>query len=153
MSEPRLDCRGFLAAEEEGDHIGSVSRLAKQNHRVERTRVCFVGYGNISADICVLFALLFFDTGGVMGSAVQGLKVPGQDPVQQVMQMSFGIWVVAAMRAALECEVAEHLASGPKSAAELARKAGANEDALCRCLRALAGTGVFTEVAPGVFAN
>ena len=88
-----------------------------------------------------------------MGSAVQGVKVLGQDPVQQVMQMSFGIWVVAAMRAALECEVAEHLASGPKSAAELARKAGANEDALCRCLRALAGTGVFTEVAPGVFAN
>jgi hypothetical protein len=45
------------------------------------------------------------------------------------------------------------LAAGPRSVAELARRAGVDADALHRILRALASDGVFAETEPHVFAN
>jgi hypothetical protein len=78
---------------------------------------------------------------------------PTPDPVQHVMQLCLGFLASAALRAALECKVADHLAGGPKPVSELARLAHANEDALYRTVRALASAGIFTEVAPRVFAN
>ncbi len=54
--------------------------------------------------------------------------------------------------AAVTLNIADHLASGPRSAAELARASGANEDALYRVLRLLASVGIFTEVSPRTFA-
>ena len=64
-----------------------------------------------------------------------------------------GVLTVSALHAVLECRIPDKLAAGPKSVAELAREANVHEGALHRCLRALATTGVFTEVSPRVFAN
>jgi len=75
------------------------------------------------------------------------------DPVQQVLHLSNSIALIGAMRAALESDAADQLLSGPKPIADIAAQAGLNEDALYRCLRALAAEQIFTEVEPRVFAN
>lgn len=49
--------------------------------------------------------------------------------------------------------VPDHLANGPLSTAELAKRAELNELSLTRALRALAASGAFQEVSPGMFAN
>jgi O-methyltransferase domain len=49
--------------------------------------------------------------------------------------------------------IADALAAGPQSVAELARETGADEDTLYRILRALASDGVFAEDEPRVFRN
>jgi hypothetical protein len=58
----------------------------------------------------------------------------------------------SSLYAALSLNVPDHLASGPKTAAELAKATGANEGALYRVLRLLASLGIFEEVAPKKFA-
>ena len=58
----------------------------------------------------------------------------------------------AALGVAAQLGVADHLADGPRSAADLAARTGANEDALYRVIRALATAGVFIETAPRTFA-
>ena len=58
----------------------------------------------------------------------------------------------AALGAVAQLGIADHLADGPKTAADLATRTGANEDAIYRVLRALAMVGVFTETAPRTFA-
>ena len=58
----------------------------------------------------------------------------------------------AALGAVAELGIADHLAGGPRTAADLAARTGANEDAVYRVLRALAMVGVFTETAPRTFA-
>jgi len=78
---------------------------------------------------------------------------PGPEHVQHVFQLATGILTVAAFRATLECRIPDRLANGPKPVSELAREAEVHEGALYRCLRAVATTGVFTEVSPRVFAN
>ncbi|HXU31594.1 MAG TPA: methyltransferase [Thermoanaerobaculia bacterium] len=57
------------------------------------------------------------------------------------------------LRTASRLGIADRLAAGPKTAAELAREIGADEDALHRTLRALAAAGVFRLDAHGRFAN
>lgn len=59
--------------------------------------------------------------------------------------VSRGLYVVA------ELAIADHLADGPKTAAELATATGANKDALRRLLRMLASRGVLAEEEPGRF--
>lgn len=59
----------------------------------------------------------------------------------------------ACLYAAAKLKIADFLAAGPQPAAELARAANTNEDALYRILRALATTGVFSETTPRTFAN
>ena len=49
--------------------------------------------------------------------------------------------------------IAQALADGPRTLAELARETGADPDTLHRLLRALASDGVFAEEAPGLFRN
>jgi hypothetical protein len=78
---------------------------------------------------------------------------PGPEHVQHVFQLATGILTVAAFRATLECRIPDKLAAGSKPVSELAREADVNEGALYRCLRAIATTGVFSEVSPRVFAN
>lgn len=75
------------------------------------------------------------------------------DPIQHVFQMALGFMYSAAIRAVMELKVADNLASGPKSVAELARSGNANEDALYRVLRALSTIGIFAQVSPRTFAN
>ena len=64
-----------------------------------------------------------------------------------------GAMMTRALAIAAELGVADSLAGGPRSAAELAFEAGVAADALHRLLRALASDGVFAEDEPGVFRN
>ncbi len=74
------------------------------------------------------------------------------NPAQQVLQVATGYMASSALYAAISLNIADHLAPGAKSTAELARASGANEDALYRILRLLASLGIFEEVAPRKFA-
>jgi hypothetical protein len=59
--------------------------------------------------------------------------------------------VPIAVRAISDLGIADLLAGGDRSVADLARVTGTHAPTLYRVLRALAGRGVFAEVAPGVF--
>ncbi|MBP6872568.1 MAG: hypothetical protein KBC43_11220 [Bacteroidales bacterium] len=70
-----------------------------------------------------------------------------------VYEKAQGIWISGAIGTACELNIADHLAPGPKSIMELARKTNADEDFLYRLMRALAGEGIFKEMPGKVFAN
>lgn len=72
---------------------------------------------------------------------------------QHVFQLATGYIVSTALYAAVKLGIADHLAAGPQTAADLAKETGADEDALFRVLRLLASAGVFEEIAPRTFAN
>jgi hypothetical protein len=77
---------------------------------------------------------------------------PDQAAMQHVFQLGTGYIVSAALGAAVRLDVPDHLANGPRTAADLARATGSHEDALYRLLRALSMVGVFAETAPRTFA-
>ncbi len=74
-----------------------------------------------------------------------------QSPVQQVMQVACGFIGSAALYVATTLGIADHLASGPQTTAQLALATGTNEDALYRVLRLLGSLGIFAETAPRCF--
>lgn len=77
---------------------------------------------------------------------------PAAPPPEQVLfQMVFGKAVTQALSVAARFGIADLLASGPKSAAELASAAGLHAGHLYRIMRALAGLGVFAADADGKF--
>ena len=78
---------------------------------------------------------------------------PVLPPEVVVTQMIFGKWVAMAVSVAAKLRVADALAAGPKSAADLAAETGTHAPSLYRVLRALAGVGVFAEGADGRFAQ
>ncbi|MCT9933155.1 acetylserotonin O-methyltransferase [Planotetraspora sp. A-T 1434] len=55
------------------------------------------------------------------------------------------------LRVVCDLGVADHLATGPRTAGELAAAVGAHPGALTRALRALSSRGIFAETDPGVF--
>jgi O-methyltransferase domain len=80
------------------------------------------------------------------------VPTPGKD-VQSVLRLTeMADYIVPfTLRAICDLRVADHLAGGPRPIDELARLTGTHAPTLQRALRALAGKGVFTEVADGVF--
>ena len=66
--------------------------------------------------------------------------------------MAFGYAVSRCVYYAAKLGIADLLAPGSRSAADLAAATKTNEDALYRTLRAMASTGMFTEIEPRVFA-
>lgn len=66
----------------------------------------------------------------------------------QVVSLSLGYVMGQALAAAAELGVADIVADGPRSVAEMAAATGADERSLGRLLRTLASGGVFTEVSP-----
>ena len=74
-------------------------------------------------------------------------------PEGQIMQLAMGGFAAQAVYVAARLGIADMVASGPKTAAELAADSGADERSLYRLLRSLASMGVFTEVAERTFAN
>jgi O-methyltransferase domain len=68
-----------------------------------------------------------------------------------VLRMIWGLHVSRSLYAVTELGIADRLADGPVSSAELAAATGAHESSLYRVLRLLAGLGVFSEVRPGSF--
>jgi hypothetical protein len=72
--------------------------------------------------------------------------------LQILHQVSLGYILSAALNVALELEIADRLADGPRPASDLAAEAGVTEDGLYRVLRALASAGIFEEQQDRTFA-
>lgn len=70
---------------------------------------------------------------------------PAVPPAMQLIQMASAYWVSRIVYAAAELGLADHLAQGPLSAADIAAKAGLNAPALHRLMRSLAGLGILDE--------
>lgn len=70
---------------------------------------------------------------------------PGEEPVDALRRLAGGHQVSQAIHVAATLGIADLLASGPRTAGELAAEAGADERSLYRLLRALASIGVFRE--------
>ena len=66
--------------------------------------------------------------------------------------MIIGAWRAQGIAVAADLKVADALADGPLAADELARRVGADPDALARLMRALISEGIFTEQGDGRFA-
>jgi len=66
-------------------------------------------------------------------------------PHAQLIQMGTGSWVSAIVYAAAKLGLADHLAAGPKSAAELAGATATHAPSLHRLMRTLASLGILTE--------
>ena len=59
-----------------------------------------------------------------------------------IFEIATGYWASQAVYVAAKLGIADLLADGPKCSEEIARASGANENAICRLLRALASLGV-----------
>ncbi len=79
----------------------------------------------------------------------QPASSPPPDAV--LAQLIFGKCVAMAISVAAKLRVADKLAAGPKSVADLARETGTHAGSLYRVLRALASVGVFAEEPDGRF--
>jgi hypothetical protein len=73
-------------------------------------------------------------------------------PPAQLIQMATAYWVSRTVYAAAQLSLADHLAGGSKSAAELAGPTGTHAPSLHRLMRALAGLGILSEDANHAFA-
>ncbi|MFN0279846.1 MAG: methyltransferase [Pyrinomonadaceae bacterium] len=74
-------------------------------------------------------------------------------PEGKVMQLIMGGFVSQAVYVAAKLGIADLLAVGEKTTADLAAASGADERSLYRLLRTLASLGVFTETSDRTFAN
>lgn len=72
-------------------------------------------------------------------------------PPPDLRQMLTGFWASQMIYVAARLGIADLLAAGPRTAADLAQASGAHAESLYRMLRALAGLGVFREVDGGRF--
>ncbi|MET0283665.1 MAG: methyltransferase [Polyangiales bacterium] len=66
-------------------------------------------------------------------------------PPVALLELAMGAWLSQALVAAAELGVADALAQGPRTVAQLARELEVDEDSLARLLRALSAHGVFVE--------
>ena len=79
------------------------------------------------------------------------MPTPELPPTAILYQMAVGHYVSRALHVAVKLGLADLLADGPRPAAELAPKIGADAAALRRVMRLLASVGVFEEGAGGAF--
>jgi O-methyltransferase domain/Dimerisation domain len=73
-------------------------------------------------------------------------------PAAAMLEMIFGAWIAQGIAVAADLKVADALAAGPLPIDELARRVGADPDALARLLRALMSEGVFVQRRDGRYA-
>lgn len=66
-------------------------------------------------------------------------------PPLQMLDLITGYWLSCGVHVAARLSIADHLAKGPRSSAELAKASGAHAPTLYRLLRMLASRGVFRE--------
>jgi hypothetical protein len=78
---------------------------------------------------------------------------PEAAAAQQIIQLATGYIASTATYLAVKLRIADRLAASPKTAADLAKEASVNEDALYRVMRTLTSLGVFEETTPRTFAN
>jgi len=72
---------------------------------------------------------------------------------EQVVSLLLNYWQCNSLGVILELGIADHLAHGPVSVADLAQKTDTQTGALFRMLRAMESIGIFVQVSPGVFSN
>jgi hypothetical protein len=75
------------------------------------------------------------------------MSVADHSPQDQVFQTLADFWTAQAVHAAARLGLADHLAEGPRSAAELAASTRTHAPSLARLLRALAAAGLLRESA------
>jgi hypothetical protein len=75
-----------------------------------------------------------------------------QPPQAQLVQMALAHWTSRFLYAAVQLNLADHLADAPKTAAELAQTTATDAPSLYRLLRTLASFKIFTEDAAHRFA-
>lgn len=80
------------------------------------------------------------------------LRQRSAPPAAVLMELILNAWVAQAIATAADLGVADALAAGPLSGAQLADRVGAEADALRRLLRALIGVGVFRQGGDGRYA-
>lgn len=85
-------------------------------------------------------------------TATPRVEVPRASGSQVLFQIGTGHFVASALQVVLRLGIPARLGSGSRTAGELARAAGVQEDPLYRVLRALASAGLFVETAPRSFA-
>jgi O-methyltransferase domain len=85
-------------------------------------------------------------------SGIAPTQVPAQRATGQLEQMLAGVAMTHSIYAVAELGIADLLADGPRTTDELASLTAVDPPSLYRLLRALAGVGVFTEIAPATFA-
>src|SRR5439155_20949993 len=81
------------------------------------------------------------------------MTLASEAPHVEIMRMLHAPLITQALAVAAELGIADLVADGPCTVTDLARRTGSDPDALYRVLRALAGEGVFSEVAPRTFAS
>ena len=86
-------------------------------------------------------------------SVLSPAAAPSVAPVAALLKLGVGYMTSSALNVVVSLGIADRLAAGPRTVTELAREAGASEDALYRVLRMLASEGVFEEIAPRAFAQ
>jgi len=69
----------------------------------------------------------------------------------ELMQMTTGYWVSKSIYCAARLKIADQLAAGPRTTAQLAASARCHEESLHRLLRALASLGIFRETKSRTF--
>lgn len=87
-------------------------------------------------------------------ASVSGAKEPTADSQPNetaLMQMINGYWMTQMIYTAARLRIADALAEGPKTVAELASRLNVHELSLYRLLRALASRGIFTETQDSTF--
>lgn len=80
-------------------------------------------------------------------------EAPAPQPESTLWTLARGAMATKALGIVADLRIADALADGPRSVAELAAECGVEEDALYRFLRALASDGVFAEDDAAVFRN
>jgi len=75
----------------------------------------------------------------------QGVASQAVPPHAQLIQMAAASWVAATVYAAAKLGIADHLATGPRSAVELAAATRTHAPSLYRLMRTLAGLGILSE--------
>jgi predicted transcriptional regulator len=79
-------------------------------------------------------------------------RLDEEEALTKLRGLIFGFSITLSIAVSAELGIADLLADGPRTVAELARKCGVLERPLCRMLRALTGEGVFAENGDGRFA-
>ncbi|TFV57077.1 hydroxyneurosporene methyltransferase [Mycobacterium sp. PS03-16] len=83
---------------------------------------------------------------------LKGLHQRSAPPSAVMLEKILGAWVAQGITVAADLKVADALADGPLTIDELARRVGADPDALRRLMRALIGEGIFTRRRDGRYA-
>ena len=75
------------------------------------------------------------------------------DANRQMSQTLMGYWACRTVRAVADLSIADHLANGSLTAAEVAAREGSAPDATLRLMRAAVATGLLTQEAGGRFGS